>query len=162
MFDETNSSELLVEVLGYKLDESGYNDPLGDVMAVRALQLPVGQIFSGGITRVQMRGPTDDADNWDGNRLIRDLITGSETFGVPKCGVGSIVLLKGCSLDGDNTISIGGYSVVETCASADLEDRPDPGDVFEGGWIRPTREALVANSVLEYTTQLLGVLSPGM
>jgi hypothetical protein len=137
------------------------NDPMGDVMAVRVLQPPADFDNSRGMMTVMMAGPVDDSSKWDGNRLIRDLLVGTEEFDVPRCGVGSIVELRSCVPMADGMMSVGKYKVVELHPDANLEDRPDPADKFQGEWLRPTGEALVADDVVEFTRQLLISLAPG-
>jgi hypothetical protein len=160
--NESGSVNLIVEVLGYKLDDSGFNDPMGDILAVRALQPPANFDNSRGIMTVMMAGPLDgESLRWNGNRVIRDLLNGSDEYKVPRCGVGSVVLLRSCVPMAEGMMSAGSYSVVEVCPEVDLDDKPDPVDKFKGEWLRPTGEALVADDVVEFTRQLLTVLLPG-
>jgi hypothetical protein len=128
-------------------------------LAVKALQAPA-SIDSRGVFCVMMAGPRDDYQGqWrGGNTLIRDLLNGSEEFGVPACGVGSILALKYCVPIADGIVSAGKYIVLEPCDNAHLDEFADPAEWFQGDWIRPVGGEHIAGSVEEFVTELCRIV----
>jgi hypothetical protein len=129
-----DSLDLTIEVLGYRMDDSGYNNPMGDILAARVLQAPR-HLADLDVFQVKMKEP--DGPNWNGNRLIRDLINGTEQFGVQACGVGSVLVLRGFEQDAEGNCTTSLYTILETRDTAQLDEYPDPSKLFEGEWVRP-------------------------
>lgn len=148
---QNENLRLTVEIIGYSLDNSGYNDPLKDRMAVKLLQTP--DTISG-LAIVSMEFPGVH----DANRVIRDLYQGSSEWEVPRCPVGSILVLEDCTILGDEMIAAGAFTVLETPRHSDISATPDPKDYFEGEWLRPTRDEYVVDSVEGFVNTLLKIV----
>lgn len=69
------------------------------------------------------------SDTADGNRLIQDLIFGSDTFEVPACEAGAVIELKGCLFLAEDEIEIRAFSVITPRATTG-NDLPEPPEGF--------------------------------
>jgi hypothetical protein len=130
--------DIIVEILGYRLDNSGADERKGDLIAVRAIPREPGAFNNNAMFLVKMTGSEDDNVKSLGNPSIRDLLLGTELLGVRKCGVGSVIELQSCRMIEDGVWAVDSYSVLEAFQAADLSEMPDPTEKFEGNWKRPT------------------------
>jgi len=61
----------------------------------------------------------------DGNRLIKDLIHGSERFGVPRCEAGAVIEFSGCVFINDDEIAAEGYRVISRSSDIEVPEPPE-------------------------------------